>query len=191
MNSIQSTPSDWLANQQTLNHSRTWFFLSIALGAFSNIVYMCAAPLAGFGAIAGATLPKPKAIVAVVLMWLVGQVLGFGFMGYPWDLSTAAWGIVLGLAAMASMFLASLKPSFSQKDLLGHALWLSISAIAGFALYELVIWSSGFILGAAHGFSFVEIRDIFAGNMVWAIALGLLHTALSFGFWKGIVPKLN
>jgi hypothetical protein len=188
MNSIES---NWSANQETVNKSRTWFLLVMALGAFSNIVYVCVAPLAGFGAIAGATLPKSKAIVAVLTMWLVGQVLGFGFMGYPWDFSTFAWGIVLGVAAMAAMLLAAIKPAFSRKDLAGHVIWLGVSAIAGFGLCELVIWSSGFILGEAHGFSLVEIRDIFAGNMVWAIALALIHSALSYSFFKGLVPKSN
>jgi hypothetical protein len=77
-------------------------------------MYTCTVPLVGFGAIAGATLPRRRALVTVVSIWLVNQVLGFGIRQYPWTLSTFAWGLVLGLGAVLVMLLASLKLKLTQ-----------------------------------------------------------------------------
>lgn len=185
INSLLPKLSDrWQIASQTIAHSRSWFYLLIALGSMSNVVYTCTVPLVGFGVIAGATLPRRKAVTVILCMWLINQLLGFTIHHYPQTFSTVAWGCVMGFGAVMVTLLSSLKPKFGQARLSKHFLWLGITLLAGYALYEFVIWLAGFFLGGIDGFTLPILWSILMGNAVWAIALGGIHALLVWGVVK-------
>ncbi|NJM64780.1 MAG: hypothetical protein HC851_03475 [Acaryochloris sp. RU_4_1] len=111
-------------------------------------------------------------------MWLVNQGLGFTIRHYPWTLTTFAWGPVLALGAILVMLLASVKPKLSQQGLTGYGVWLATSLVAGFGVYELVIWLACIVLGGCDSFTPPILWGIFQGNATWAIALIGIHSVL-------------
>jgi len=141
-------------------------------------MYSCTVPLVAFGAIAGATLPRRRALTTVASIWLVNQVLGFGIRQYPWTLSTLSWGLVLGLGAVWVMLFASLKFKLSQNSLSAYGAWLGIALVAGFGIYELTIWLASFVLGGSDSFTLPILWGIFQENTLWTISLIAIHSLL-------------
>ncbi|MBW4553571.1 MAG: hypothetical protein KME35_21025 [Aphanocapsa sp. GSE-SYN-MK-11-07L] len=185
-----STVLNWHQGWETIATSRLWFFLLVGLGTMSNVVYTCTVPLVGFGAIAGSTLIRRRAIATAMTMWLVNQMLGFTLHHYPLTLSTFAWGFVLGLGTLLVTLLASMNPPFAQNQTIGHYQWLGIAFAVGFILYELVIWLAGLALGGGEGFTLPILGGILMGNAVWAIALSSIHALWVWGVVKhSVLPS--
>ncbi|MFB2835960.1 hypothetical protein [Floridanema evergladense] len=169
---------DWFRGCKAIAKSQFWFFLLLALATTSNVIYTCTVPLVGFGAIAGSTLPRRRALATVMTVWLVNQVLGFGFRQYPWTITTFAWGLVLALGAILVTLLASLKLKLTQNALTTYCSWLGIALIAGFAVYQLTIWLACFVLGGCDSFTLPILWGIFQGNAIWGISLTTIHSLL-------------
>src|SRR5271169_4953198 len=70
--------------------------------ALASFALACATPFAAFAVVAAAMLPLRPALLVVTGAWLVNQSIGFGVHHYPIDASTAAWGFVIGIAALAA-----------------------------------------------------------------------------------------
>ncbi|MGK7910810.1 MAG: hypothetical protein AB4050_04900, partial [Synechococcus sp.] len=146
-------------------------------GCVSNILYYCTVPLVGVGVLAGTTLPRRRAMTVLLTLWFVNQLLGFTVRGYPYTVSTFAWGGVMLLGATLAVLLASFIPAF-RHDQLRHGLWLTLSLLLGFAMYELVIWLGGLALGGVHGFTILILAEVLLGNVIWGGGLAAVHWVL-------------
>jgi len=115
-----------------------WFALLIAASATLTTVYTCITPFAAFAVIAAATLSRGSALALTVAVWLANQSVGFGVLHYPWTLSTFAWGVAIGAAAV----LGTLAAQWSLKRL--GSLRAPVPALAAFAsafaLYQLALY---------------------------------------------------
>ncbi|MEO0491062.1 MAG: hypothetical protein AAFZ49_16135 [Cyanobacteria bacterium J06659_2] len=174
----------WQRGSHYLFGSRVWYYGLLAAASTSNVLYYCTVPLVGIGILAGATLPRRKAVVVLLAMWLVNQLLGFTVRGYPYTVSTFTWGGVMLIGALLAVLLVSTRPPFRQ-DPIGYSLWSSGCLILGFCLYELVIWLAGFALGGVHGFTLAMLWQIFLGNALWAVMLSGVHGVLA---WRHGAP---
>lgn len=112
---------------------------AVALIAASSVAltlgFACALPLAAFATISP-TLFKPRAaVVAVIMVWLMNQIVGFSVLGYPIDASTIGWGFALGVIGLLSLGAAYLV--LSRLDgLIGTF----VSFLAAFVVYEGTIY---------------------------------------------------
>ncbi|MEM6502947.1 MAG: hypothetical protein AAF685_14055 [Cyanobacteria bacterium P01_C01_bin.89] len=97
--------------------------------------------------------------------------------GYPYTVSTFAWGGVMLLGATLAVLLSSMRSTFSHNQT-RHGLWLTLSLLLGFVLYELVIWLGGWVLGGVHGFTPAILAEILLGNALWGGGLAVVHGAL-------------
>ncbi len=82
-----------------------------ALAIFSMLFtlgFACAVPLAAFAAISAMSFDRRTALLATGAVWLANQVIGFGFLHYPVDGETLAWGAALGAIALLSCEAAGL-----------------------------------------------------------------------------------
>lgn len=77
-----------------------WLALLIAISAVITTVFTCVTPFAAFAVIAAVTVSRRDAVLLAVALWLTNQAVGFGVLHYPWTVSTIAWGIALGVAAV-------------------------------------------------------------------------------------------
>ena len=83
----------------------------VALAIFSllfTLGFACAVPLAAFAAISAMSFDRRTALLATGAVWLGNQAVGFGFMHYPIDGETLAWGGALGMIALLSCEAAGL-----------------------------------------------------------------------------------
>jgi hypothetical protein len=147
-----------------------WMTLIVASGIFLSTVFACATPFAALATLAALKLGRRDAITIVGSVWLANQVIGYGFLGYPWTWDSAAWGLAIGLSAglafVVARGLSTTRPApFS----------VSLPFIAAFAAFELGLYGVGFILPGGEG--------AFAASVVWhvflvnAVALGGLMVA--------------
>jgi hypothetical protein len=147
-----------------------WITLIAASGICLSPVFACATPFAALATLAALKLGRRDAITILGLVWLANQVIGYGFLGYPWTWDSAAWGLAIGLSAglafVVSRGLSTTRPApFS----------VSLPFIAAFAAFELGLYGVGFILPGGDG--------AFTASVVWhvfllnAIALGGLMVA--------------
>jgi hypothetical protein len=166
----------WQQGCKAIAHNRYWFFLLLSVGTVSNVLYTCTVPLVGFGAIAGATLPRYRAFMVILSMWFVNQLLGFTLRQYPWTLSTFAWGFVMLLGTVLTTLLALQKPAFSQRKFAGYGAWLGISLALGFVLYQAVIGLASLGLGGIESFTIPVLWSVLQGNALWATAIGIIHS---------------
>jgi hypothetical protein len=133
--------------------------LAVSLVAAACTLLSCATPLAGLAAAAALTLPRRVALVVICSAWLVNQLLGFGFRGYPHTVNTFAWGAVLGVAAIAAMNAATFVPR-------------SIAFIASFAAFEGVLVIASVWLGDWGAYAPIYLLQGFLLN---AIAFALAY----------------
>ncbi len=177
MNSSTTLETPWQWRSRSLYDSRLWYYGLLAAGSLSNVLYYCTVPLVGVGVLAGTTLPRRRALTVLLTMWCVNQFLGFTMRGYPYAVSTFAWGGVMLLGATLAVCLASVRPAFDH-DQRHHGRWLALSLFLGFAIYELVIWLGGLALGGVHGFTLRVLGEILLGNVLWGGGLAAVHWAL-------------
>jgi hypothetical protein len=143
--------------------------LLIAASASASLVFACATPFAAFAVVAAAMLRLRSAILVIAAAWLTNQIIGFGILGYPRTADAAAWGAVIGVAAVAAAVVASLV--FKRWAPMGRFALYPIAFLASFAAYELALAAAIPVLGGAEDFTAVIVGRIALTNVVWLIGL--------------------
>ena len=109
---------------------------------------------------------------------------GFAFRQYPQTLESLTWGLVMGLGTLLVTIIASIKPKFIEDKIWRYYLWLTASLVIGYILFEgIILLTATLMVGDSHGLTVAILGRIFVKNIVWAIALTLIH---SFLIWNGI-----
>ena len=159
----------WRTTAEAIAKSNWWQMFLIAVGSASSIIYPHV-PLVSFAAVAGNTLTRRKALISVMSIWFANQLYGFIIRQYPQTLESLTWGLVMGLGMLTVTWLVTLQPKFSRQSFQGYLIWLAISLIGGYAIYQGSIvlvaqWMGG------HGFSSTILWKIFFKDFNWAMAL--------------------
>lgn len=165
---------------RSLAHSRLLPFLLLAIGTASNGIY-AHAPLVSFAAISGIALPRHRAITIALSIWLVNQIIGFNFRGYPLTGTAYMWGVLMGVGTLLAVMWASLRPAFSRSSWSGHFSWGMIAIMVGFVLYQGLILLAYPLMADGHTMDWAIVASIFGKQVMWAGALTLGHAALLWG----------
>lgn len=173
----RSYPSDWSNGWNRVASYRLWTFLLIVIGSASSVIYPHP-PLVAFGAIAGSTLTPRCALSAVTAIWLVNQLYGYGLRQYPQTAESITWGLVMGLGTLLVVLLASIKPKFSREKIGGHFLWLGISFVSGFILFEGLLLLTGILPGISHNLTPAILARLLIKEGIWVVPLALGHMFL-------------
>ncbi|HTU91940.1 MAG TPA: hypothetical protein VMF69_17795, partial [Gemmataceae bacterium] len=89
MQSFSSFASDW--------RRPVWVLLLVAASVAFSFGLACAMPFAALCAVGACTLPRRDAFYVAGAAWMTNQVIGFGFLHYPWTANCFAWGAAIGL----------------------------------------------------------------------------------------------
>jgi len=144
-----------------------WAGLLVAASLAFTFGFACAVPFAAFGAVAAMTLPRRDALLLTVALWLVNQIVGFGFLHYPWDAMTLSWGLILGTVAVASTIAA--QAAVRQGGVIQTAL---ASFAAAFVVYEGALYIiSATVMGGTEDFTPAIVARILAINAAGFVAL--------------------
>lgn len=142
---------------QDVAKSATWMAVLVAASVLFSFALACGMPFAALGALAALTLVPRDALWLAGLGWLVNQVIGFGFLGYPMDTMTFAWGIALGVSAMAAVGAAF----WAMSRVTGLALRLATAFVAAWAGQQAAVFAASLVLGGT--------ASAFAPGVVWFI----------------------
>jgi len=114
-------------------------------------------------------LPLQRAVLVVGATWLVNQAIGFGLLGYPIEIHTILWGLVIGEAALIATVIAAFVFRGLQRT--GGLTALGLALIGAYAAYELIIFSATFFLGGAVAFTAAIVGRLGLLSVLWLIGL--------------------
>ena len=159
----------WQITAEAIAKSNWWQMFLITVGSASSVIY-AHVPLVGFAAVAGNTLTRNKALISAMSIWFANQLYGFTIRQYLRTLESLIWGLVMGLGVLLVTWLVTLQPKFSRQSFQGYLLWLAISLIGSYAIYQGSIVLIAQLLGG-HGFSSIILWKIFLRDVIWGMAL--------------------
>ena len=145
------------------------FALLTAACALASFAFACATPFAAFAVVAAATLPLQPALLVTLAAWLVNQAIGFGFLHYPIDATTIAWGLVIGAAALAATAASAAVLRLTGRT--GTVVALAAALIGAYAAYELVLFAATPFLGGAEDFTAAIVGRLGVLSVIWTIGL--------------------
>ncbi|MFM7447620.1 MAG: hypothetical protein ACKO24_03350 [Leptolyngbyaceae cyanobacterium] len=173
-----SQSSQWSNAWNRVASHRLWSFLLIAIGSASSVIYPHP-PLVAFGAIAGTTLTPKRALSAAAAIWLVNQIYGYALRQYPQTSEALLWGLVMGLGTVLVTAMAAIRPTLSKMTRKGHWVWVAISVVTGFLLFESLVLSLGLLLTGEHVLTWAIFGRLLVKDLIWAFALTLIHVSLT------------
>jgi hypothetical protein len=162
-----------------------WLALLVRISIAFSLGFACATPFAAFAAAAALTFSRRDALVLILGVWLANQLVGFALLNYPWTASTLAWGLALGVAAVA----ATLAGQWAARCLADTARFVNsaVTFLAAFAVYEGVLFAVAVaLLGGTEDFTGAIISWIFAVNAAALVGLLALNR---FGISAGLVAR--
>ncbi len=159
-----------------------WLGLLVVASVAFTLGFACAVPFAAFGAATAITLRARDAMLVMVAVWLANQIVGFGFMGYPWTADTAVWGVVLGIVAVVTMLAAQIA---ARRLAAFGTMAVAVAAFAGaFAVYEGGLYLiSATLLGGTEYYATPIVIQIFEINALAYVGLLVMNRlAIAGGF---------
>ena len=162
-----------------------WSVVLVAASMLYSFALACGMPFAALGALAAIALPRREAFATAILGWLANQVVGFGFLDYPTDLSTIAWGIVLGISALAAVLAArAIHGAAARWPMVARATLVFVAALLA---QQVVVYAASWLLSShPSAFSLPVLWQIGWTNALAFIALGLLYR---LGAVIGLAPS--
>lgn len=111
-----------------------WFTTLLVASIGISLGFACAVPLAALAALGALTLGRRTALLLIIAVVAANQAMGFGFLHYPHDAATIAWGgafLLVGLlAVLAADFVEARGARLPQVAL------YALAFAAAFAAYE-------------------------------------------------------
>lgn len=147
------------------------FCFALLAGAcvLATFGFACGTPFAAFAVIAAAVLPIRSALVVVTGAWIVNQVIGFAFLGYPHDASTVVAGVAIGVAALVATGISA--TVFRSLPRASAPVAFGLTLIAAFAVFELVLLALTPITGGLETFAPTIVIRLGILSVVWLIGL--------------------
>lgn len=119
----------------------------------------CATPFAALATLAALNMSRSEGLALVGLSWALNQAVGFLVLGYPHDAETYAWGVAIGVSALAAFEVARF--AIDRLANLGRPAAIAAALAAAFAAYEIVLFTATALLPASDlAFSWHIIGEI-------------------------------
>jgi hypothetical protein len=156
--------------------------LLVTISAVSSLAFACVTPFAAF-AVSAAYMPSARAsLLTMAGVWLMNQMIGFGFLGYPWTADCILWGVAIAAAALLAGAAASATMRLAKEN---RAAGLPAALIAAFAAYEASLFLVTFALGGQDTFAPAILGHLALVNAGWAVALTGMCEMLRFAWSAG------
>lgn len=170
-----------MVDRQT-GQSPLWVGVLVAAAILFSFALACGMPFAALGALAALTLSLRDAVYLAGLGWLANQAIGFGFLGYPLDPMTLAWGVAIGLSAVAAVGGATVALRGARAS--GPVAQAGVAFVAAWAAQQGIVLAASLVLGGT--------VTAFAPAVVWfifwtnALAFAVLLGAQALGARAGV-----
>jgi hypothetical protein len=163
-------------------------WLWIAILAIASIALSsklsCATPFAALATLAALQMKRTDGALMIGVVWLANQAVGYGFLNYPHEAQSYAWGLAIGVAALAAFGAATLASQQFARS--GRMSMTALSLAAAFVVYEVVLFAVTAILPASEAaFALPVVAQIGIVNAVVLPALfGLHYVAVGLGIMQ-------
>ena len=145
-----------------------WVLLLVAASVVFSFGLACAMPFVALCAVAACTLPRRDAFAVAGMAWLANQVVGFGFLHYPWTANCLAQGVAIGLSAILCTLVArGVRRQAGGRPLVG---WVGAFVVA-FVAFEAGLAAAAVGLGGLEDFTPRIVASIFGINAVAWVGL--------------------
>lgn len=142
-----------------------WGALLVGASIAFSFALACATPFAALAAIAALFMRRRDGFVLIAVAWFANQCVGYGFLHFPRTTDSFAWGLMIGLAALAATHAAMMAKVYARTAIVGGALAFA----AAFVAYEAVLFATGVVASDTGGFSAAIVGYIF-----WVNALAFI-----------------
>jgi hypothetical protein len=142
---------DASTNRNDLARRSLWIVLLTGATIVGSFIFACATPFPALGALAALFIRRRDAFVLTAINWLANQAIGYGFLRYPQNFDSFAWGGVIGLSALAATAAA-----IGMRSLAGRAGWVARTVacfLTAFVAYELALFAATAFLSDGGGFT--------------------------------------
>jgi len=157
--------------------STLWILLLTGASTVTTLALACATPFPALAALAAMHMRRRDGIALMTASWVAGQAVGYCVLGYPGDPRTIAWGVAIGIAAVAAVLAADViayslkRHSFSLRLMAGY--------VAGLFGFKAVIALASLGLGGAKlALSLPILADQFVRNGAILVVLLALYRLL-------------
>ena len=167
---MSSTPR----TETSPSSSWLWIALLAAASVLLSFRLSCATPFAALAALSALHLSRSQGAALVGSAWALNQIVGFGFLGYPHDGQSYAWGAAIGLAALASF--AAADYAAPRLASLGRIPMMAATLAVAFVAYQIAIYLPSAILPSSEtAYAWPIIGQIALVNALVFPALLLAH----------------
>lgn len=156
-------------------------FLVVAI-TLSSFVFACATPFAALAAVGALYLKRREAFAMVGAAWFANQFIGYVFQHYPQTTDSFAWGLMIGMGALAAV----------QTAAAARTIWPGVrfaapvmAFAAPFAAYEAVLYATAIAARDVSGFSVEIVWYVLEVN---AVAFAGLLGVHAIGRAIGLAP---
>lgn len=156
-----------MTNSHTSWWPAAWSAMLAATTLGGTVAIGCMMPFAAVATIAALALPRRIGLGAVAACWLGNQMIGFGLLGYPWDVATFGAGLSLLGASLLGFVVAG---RIGARP--GRAGAIAAVAVA-FATYEAALFAYAAVLGDAAMFAPQIVALIALNDGLWFAGLWL------------------
>lgn len=157
--------------------STTWILLLTVASTATTLALACATPFPALAALAAVHMRRSDGVLLMIAAWVASQAVGFCAIGYPQDARTLAWGVAIGVAAVAAVLAGGAAARGSS------AVRLVLAYLAAFVGFKLTILLASLALGGVGTALSVEImtRQFVRNGAILIGLLALYHALTSVG----------
>lgn len=164
-----------------------WAALLVAGSVVLTGKFSCATPFAALAALAALDMSRRDGLLLVLAVWLANQAVGYGLLGYPQDAQSYAWGVVIGIAAVAAYVVARAAAAATTAS--GIVVAMAAALAGAFVAYEAVLIAATNVLPSGEtAFSWPVIGQIALVNVIAFAVLLILHRVIATSGW---LPQLS
>lgn len=164
-----------------------WPVALAAATVLGSLASACMLPFVALGVATAAAMPRPRAAATLGVVWGINQLLGFTVMGYPRTYDAFAWGVALGLATLAAMFVASRLLGGERRTVMR----LIVAFAGAFAAYEVGLFGFALVEGGTGTFTPAIVLLILKNDAMWCVGLLALHVVLTRAAPRLFGPALS
>jgi hypothetical protein len=156
-------------------------FLTVATLLLTG-VFACAVPFAALAALAAFDTERRDGLLLIGAVWLANQAYGFTVLGYPHEAQAYAWGLTMGIGAVAAYYAARVVVAALAGR--GPLLVAGAALLVAFAVYQAAIYIGTLVLSHGEGaFNRDVVAYVALVEVVAFLALLVTHRlAVAAGF---------
>jgi hypothetical protein len=158
-----------------------WLILLTIASVLTTFALACVTPLAAFGALAALHMKRAEAVMLMSIVWLASQVIGVGYLHYPYTASTVAWGGAFLISALVCMECAALVTR--RMESAPNVVRAVGALVASMVVFKIAIYLFGMELGGnASAFKMSVVTNYAWTNaLTFVVLLVLYHIGVAVG----------